>query len=247
MLSSGDPVPGPPQRARPWNTMTLYCHISPIWATVVSGGGEHRRPRPEWPGDGLGLGVLLEAFHPVLAAYAAGLVPAERRVGAVPDASVDRSRAGPDAPGHGQSPGLGGGRDAEAETVLTVVGQADGVVVVVEGDDHQDRAEDLLPRHPHGVVHPGDQGGLHVVALVQVGRAPAADDDPGPLLAGRVDERQDPLPLPGVDLGALQVGGVGGVAIRHRPETGLQYLDALVVSGPGQEETGQLGCHMAPV
>ena len=49
--------------------------------------------------DGLGLEVLLEAGDAVLAALAALLVAAERRVGAEPLAAVDRDRAGADAAG----------------------------------------------------------------------------------------------------------------------------------------------------
>ena len=52
------------------------------------------------------------------------------------------------------------------EPVWTVVGDAHGVVIVLEGDDHQHRAEDLLLGDGHRVVHVGEQGGLDVVALV---------------------------------------------------------------------------------
>ena len=47
-------------------------------------------------GDGLDLGVLLEALDAVLTTDAAGLVATERGVGAVEDAAVDADGAGPE-------------------------------------------------------------------------------------------------------------------------------------------------------
>ncbi len=56
---------------------------------------------------GLGLGVLLESFEPVLAADAAGLVAAEGSVRPIPDAAVDRHRSGTDPARHAQGPLFG--------------------------------------------------------------------------------------------------------------------------------------------
>ena len=103
-------------------------------------------------GEGLGLEVLLEALDAVLAADAAGLVAAERHVGAVADAAVDRRscRCGCAGPRRWPAPSDAGGH-AAGQAVLDVVGDAHRVVVVVVGDDHEHRAEDLLLGDGHVV------------------------------------------------------------------------------------------------
>ena len=71
----------------------------------------------------------------------------------------------------------GRGRDDSAgQAVAAVVGDAHRVVVVVEGDHHEHRPEDLLLGDGHGVVDVGEQRRLDEAALVEV-RGPAAADD----------------------------------------------------------------------
>src|SRR5207302_913125 len=149
--------------------------------------------------DGLGLDVLLEPFDAVLAPYAARLVAAEGRLHAVPDATVDRHRPGPHLVGEGQSPILGAGEHATPEPVLAVVGDADGVGVVVEGDDDEHGAEDLLLGNGHRVVDPGENRGLDVVPLGQVrGPAPSCHQA-GAFGLALVDVAEDAVALPGAD------------------------------------------------
>ena len=79
--------------------------------------------------------------------------------------------AGADAAGDGLGPVEVAGRDRTAEPVGGVVGDAHGIVVVVEADHHQHRAEDLLAGDGHGVVDVGEQRRLDEEALGKVRRA----------------------------------------------------------------------------
>src|SRR5436305_1994960 len=98
------------------------------------------------PGNGLGLEVLLETVDAVLPPDAALLVAAERHVRAVGAAAVDVDRAGADPLGHGERAVERCGEDAAGQAVVAVVGDPDCVVVVLERDDDEDGAEDLLLR-----------------------------------------------------------------------------------------------------
>ena len=128
---------------------------------------------------------------------------------------------------------LGGGGDPHAEAVLVVVGDAHGVVVIIEGHDDQHRSEDLLPGDGHRVVHVGEEGGLDEVALVEVGWPSSADDKAGPLLHALLDVAEDPLALHRADLRALDVGRVGRVAVGDIAEARLDDGQPLFVARAG--------------
>src|SRR6202044_3267847 len=151
------------------------------------------------PADGLGLGVLLEALDAVLPPDAAVLVAAVGRVGAVPEAAVDPDGAGADLVRDGHRAIARGGEHAPGQAVLAVVGDRDGVRVVVVADDRDHRAEDLLLRDRHRVVHVGEQRRLDVVALLQVGRAAAAEGQRGALGDAPVDVGLHAVALRGAD------------------------------------------------
>ena len=72
-----------------------------------------------------------------------------------------------------------GGPDRAAEAVVGVVGDGDGLLLAVVGDDRQDRAEDLLLGDLHVVVDVGEDGRLDVPALGEVRRTAATGDDAG--------------------------------------------------------------------
>ena len=92
----------------------------------------------------------------VLAAEAAALVAAERRHVADRAIGVDPHRAGRersltfDSAAHVAGPHAGG------EAVARVVGDRDRLLLVLERDDRQHRAEDLLLRDAHVVVDAGE-------------------------------------------------------------------------------------------
>ena len=90
------------------------------------------------------------------------------------------------------------------------------VVDVVEGDDREHRAEDLLLRDAHVVVDAGEHRRLHVPALVEPGGATvAADDDLGALFLAERDVLLDPLLLALGDERADLGGGIARVADRQ--------------------------------
>ena len=128
--------------------------------------------------DGLGLQVLLKALDAALAADAAALVAAERRVGAVEHAAVDAERAGPDAPGDRHA-AFGRPRHHRAgQAEGAVVGDPHRLVVVVERQHHQHRAEDLLLRDRRAVVDADDHRRRHEVPAGQVRRAGSSTAPP---------------------------------------------------------------------
>src|SRR6202034_2647560 len=72
-------------------------------------------------------------------------------------------------------------------------------------------AEDLLARHPHGVVA-GDERGRYIEAGWQIGRPLAAEDDLAAVLDRRLDMRLDPPTLRRRDDRPDDGRGVGGIA-----------------------------------
>src|SRR4051812_48593701 len=104
---------------------------------------------------GLYLGVLLGALDAVLTTDAAGLVPAERGVGAVGDTTVDADGAGPEPTADRERPLFVARGHVAAQPVLVVVGHPHGFFVTVERDDDEHGAEDLFARDGHVV---GDIG-----------------------------------------------------------------------------------------
>ena len=107
--------------------------------------------------EGLGLQELLESGDAHLAADAGLLVAAERAVGPEVVAAVDGEGAGPDAAGERQRAVLAAEHSA-GQAVDGVVGDPHRVVIVVVGDDDQDRTEDLFLRDLAVGVDIGQQG-----------------------------------------------------------------------------------------
>src|SRR5690606_20206751 len=100
------------------------------------------------PEDSLDLEVLLEPEHPVLAAVARLAVAAERgmtRPGRVVDVHLPRA----DPACHAARGFLVGRLDVRTETVDGGVGDADRVLLIVVGHQHQHRAKDFLLRDAH--------------------------------------------------------------------------------------------------
>ena len=117
--------------------------------------------------DGLGLGERLDTSPSALTPEPGLLHAAERRI-RPHGVLIDPDRAGPDGPGDAKGTCDVGGVDARPEPVLRVVGQCDGVRLVVERHGHQHRPEDLFARHRHGIVDVGEQGRIDEVALGKV-------------------------------------------------------------------------------
>jgi hypothetical protein len=130
--------------------------------------------------------------------------------GEVGDVAVDADRAGADPLGDGGAAFGVGGPDRAAEAEVRVVGDADGVDVVVR-DEGQDGAEDLLLGDDGTVVDVGEDRRLDEPAPVQAFGAAATGGEAGAFALAIGDVRLHALALAGgghrPDLGA-RVGGV---------------------------------------
>jgi hypothetical protein len=80
---------------------------------------------------------------------------------------VDPDHADVETTHHSQGSGHVGGPHRGRQPVLAVVVEGDGVLFIVEGHDHGDRAEDLLLCHPHVGGDVPDDGRLVEVVLVE--------------------------------------------------------------------------------
>src|SRR3954469_23067209 len=163
------------------------------------------------PGVGLDVDALVEAEFGVRAAEAGVLDAAPGALaGAVAEGVVvdpDHSRLDPPGDAGAALAVLGPDRGAEAE--LGVVGEVDRLLLGVDDDDRQDRAEDLLAHDPHLVGDAGEDGGGDVAAASEDGRVDRAaaalgraggdrvldqvDDDPVLVLGGHRADLRVPL------------------------------------------------------
>src|SRR5262245_7632403 len=105
-----------------------------------------RPPLSSGRSDQLRLEILLVAHASVLAPEAALAVAAEGRVDAEVLAAVHGDRSGAEPAREPQRAGLVRSGDRAREPVARVVGDADGVVFVLVGNDAEHRAEDLVLR-----------------------------------------------------------------------------------------------------
>src|SRR5574341_2607327 len=107
----------------------------------------------------LQLDVGGEALAAALAAEPGLLVAAERARGVELVEGVGPHNAGAQPAGQPQDAAALFGPDARREAVRGVVGLGDRLVRGAEGQHREDRAEDLLLRHPVGLRDAGEHGG----------------------------------------------------------------------------------------
>ena len=161
---------------------------------------------------------LSDALDPALAAVAALLHAAERRRRATTGRAVDRHEAGLErgrqAVGARQVARL----DVGGEAVLGVVGESDGLVLVVERRHRQHRSEDLLLRQRAGVVDVGEEGRGDEVAVGEVAAQPRRRRRRVGRLRtrGLVDHAEDPLAVARLMTGPMPVPGSSGSPTRTR-------------------------------
>ena len=98
-------------------------------------------------------------------AVAALLGPAERELGADLHVAVHPHVAGSNVADHALRTAEVAGPNSGGQAVTTVVGDGDGLVLGVEGDDHGDRTEDLLLADLDGVVVGHEQRRLDPMAV----------------------------------------------------------------------------------
>src|SRR5882762_9767376 len=172
------------------------------------------RPLVEVDVDVLDLQVLVEAVRTELAPEPGLLVAAPRGLHGGRLHVVDPDYAGaqaldrPDRLEDVARPHGGG------QAVGRVVGDADGVLLLVEGDDRHDRTEDLLAGDGRGIVHVVEDRRLDEEAALRLLRQPlrtaAAQRQLG-FLPADLDVRQHLVVLVLADQGAhLRVGGETG-------------------------------------
>ncbi len=118
---------------------------------------------------------------------------------------------------------------------MRVVGDLDGVVVVVERDDGQDRPEDLFLRDLAVRVHVCEQGGLVEAARIHL---LAAGDEGRALVDGALDHAVDLVALLLADDRAHVDLRVRRITERHVLHDAGDVRDDLVVLRPRHEQAG---------
>src|SRR5215510_11891801 len=228
------------QRATPRNTETMGSTGARPRRAPVEPAGSDLQP------DALHLGVEIEGVAAQLAPVAALLVAAEGGARIEHVVAVDPHRAGangachPVRLAHVARPYPGG------EAVGGVVPLQDGVVLVLEGNDGDDRAEDLLARDLHGVAHAGEDGGLHEVALLEAlgGVALPADQRLRAFLLPRLEIAAHAIELVLADERAdARLGIEAGPLLHARGGLG-QLVGELVVHLLLDEEPGTGAAHL---
>ena len=183
-------------------------------------GPEARRPRPISTERGLGAGgevdgleleVRLETLGAELAADARALVAAERGA-PLHGEPVDGVGAGADAAGDVDAVVDVGRPHRARQAVVAVVGDADGVGLVVVGDDRQHRTEDLLLGDASSCCRRRRRSSARRTSRVSRPAGPAATGgDAGAFGRALGDVALDPIALALGDQradGALHVGRV---------------------------------------
>src|SRR5690606_8823817 len=175
---------------------------SPVQTMPFMAVSPSRWPSSPRPHDRLQLAVGVQGEAAPVAPDARPLEPAEGRLGALLD-GVERHRPRPQPAGDAQRLRRVAGEDVVVEAELGAVGQGDGLVLVVEGQRHDDGPEDLLLHDPHLGLAVGDERRRDVEAAGQVGPLAAGEQraalvDAGPdvaldavALGGRDDRADD--------------------------------------------------------
>src|ERR1035437_7046812 len=196
------------------------------------------------PDDRLQLRVGLQ---PVITTITADSTHLETSEGCVHVAlgGVDPDVAAAQLFGYPERPGGIGGEDVVVQAELGIVGDGNTFVVIVEGDGHHHRPEDLLPGHGD-VVGPGDQGGPYVVAGGKVLGAIATHHYFAFLAAG-LDVVEDPLLLGPGDERPHHCLLFGGVPHREEPGERGEPFDDLVEDAPVDDRPGRGRADLARV
>lgn len=135
--------------------------------------------------------------------------------------------------------------DGGGQAVVGVVGELEGLRLVLELGDGADGAEDLFLHDLHVGADVGEDGGLDEVALVAV--AGAAGLDSGALVGAGLDVAHDAVELQLGDLGALEGLGVEGIADLVGLGARLERREELVVDILLDEDAGAGAAALAVV
>lgn len=198
----------------------------------------------------LNLGISLETGLAQLATDTALLDATEGDAEVRVVAGVDPDHTGLDVGGDAVGTLNVLGEDGSAETVRGVVGAGDGLGLVDEAGDGDERAEDFLAVDAHVVLDVGEDGGLDEEALavadVLVGDAAGLELSAFGLAA--LDVRQDAVVLRLGDLRALEgVVGEGVADLAGGGDGLLEEGDEFVVNGVVDEDARRRRAHLALV
>ena len=112
---------------------------------------------------------------------------------------IEPDHAGLQRIGHPQRAAHVAGPDIAGQAILHAIGDLDRVVLVLEGDHGQERAEHFLLRHPHFRMRAGDQRRLHVMSAAGAVMRLAADRNGGAVLLRDVEIAADFGEMPLMD------------------------------------------------
>src|SRR5262245_2382406 len=149
--------------------------------------------------DRLGLEILLDPEHAELAAVARAAIAAER------SPEIVRRSIEPHLPcshplRHGRCARRVGGHHESRQTVLRVVGDPNGILLVVVRKDHEHGAEDLFLRDHHLAPHVGEDRGPDVIAAGESFWAPRpAGYQRGPFIDPGLDVALNAIELRAAD------------------------------------------------
>ena len=193
--------------------------------------------------DLLDLGVLVEAVAAQLAADAALLVAAPRSLAVRRVVGVDPRDAGAQGLDHAHRARDVLGPHSSGEPVDGVVGDPDGLFLVVEGDHHEHRPEDLLLGDAHRVVDAHEDGGLVVEAAAA--EPVAAGRQRGALVLADGHVLLDRLELLPAHQRTHLALGVERVAHLDRHRAADELTDEAVVDGALDEQARAGRAHLA--
>ena len=186
--------------------------------------------------DGLELGEGVDAEPAELAPDAAFLVAAERQLRVALEEGVDPDRARPDGSAHADGGVEVAGPDAGRQAELRGVRDPGRLLGRVEGQDGEDRAEDLLARDPHRRRDAGEDRGLDESPVVG-GESVAAEEQVGALgLARRPTSSMILSNCSSLAIAPTLVVGIEWIADGDRPRALDDPLDELVGDGALDEQ-----------
>ena len=170
-----------------------------------------------------------EAFHAELLADARGLVAAERDLREDGAVRVDADRSGAQSAGDAELPRAVLGPERARQAVRRVVREPDRLVLGLERDHGDHRAEDLLAGDDHVVRAAVQDGGAEVEAAVEPLGPRAALEHGRPFLEAARDVALDRLALAGGDEWPHLRLGRFGVADHDRARRRDVVLEQLVL------------------
>src|SRR5690606_24922493 len=212
--------------------------------------------------NGFHLEEVFEAVMTPFATVARLLVATEGRV-VVQRGTVEMDHAGANLTGDIARAFQISGGDVAGQPVAGVIGDADGVCLILVADDRQHGSEDLLTGDRHVVGDMPEHGGLDVIAAIQpLGTTGTADHQTGAFLNALGNQVLDLVPLclghdrahggvRGIGSAGLDLGGyrLGDLCYLIHAAVGYQHAGRGVTGLPSVVHAGHypVGDHLLEV